>query len=82
MRYINLNEASICEEIGTLQLLPCFGDKDRVVTMLHSDGSQGQFSQRKALTVATTGGHSYMQRCYDNMRSELTAVCKKTAYHL
>lgn len=40
--------------------------------MPHSKGQQGQFSLRKALTAATTGGHGYMKRCYDNMRSELT----------
>ena len=36
----------------------------------------------EALTVATTPGHSYMQRCYDNMRSVLTecdsyALCRR-----
>lgn len=38
--------------------------------MSRSNNPQGQVSLRQALTVATTGGHSYMQRCYDNMRSE------------
>lgn len=65
-----VNEASICEEIGTTQLLSCSGDRFRFVTMLRSDGSQGQPSLREALTVATTGGYGYMQRCHDNMRSE------------
>ena len=48
-----------------------YGNKLEVVKMLRSKGSQGQFFLRKALTVATTGGHGYMQRCHDNMRSEL-----------
>ena len=39
--------------------------------MLHSKGQQGQVSMRQALTVATTGGHGYMKRCRDKMRSEL-----------
>ena len=39
--------------------------------MLHSNGQQGQVSMRQALTVATTGGHGYMKRCRDKMRSEL-----------
>lgn len=28
-------------------------------------------AMRKALTEATTGGHGYMKRCHDNMRSVL-----------
>jgi len=62
MRYIIVNEAPICWELGTPQLLPYSGDRNRFVTMLRSKGQQGQFSLRKALTVATMGGHSYMKR--------------------
>ena len=54
--------------------LSFFGHKDMFVTMLCSNGSQGQVFMRQALTVATTGGQSYMKRCFDNMRSELTKV--------
>lgn len=46
--------------------------------MLHSNGQQGQLSLREALTVATTGGHSYMKRCYDNMRSERLNMAGKS----
>lgn len=42
--------------------------------MLRSVGSQGQVLHRQALTVATTGGCDYMQRCHDNMRSELLNI--------
>ncbi len=71
MKYIELNEATICWEFGTLQLLSPFGNKTGFVTMLHSIGQQGQVLMRQAITVATTGGHSYMKRCCDKMRSEL-----------
>lgn len=78
MKYIKINEASICWEVGTLQLLPYSDNGNRVVTMLHSNGQQGQLSLREALTVATTGGHSYMKRCYDNMRSERLNMAGKS----
>ena len=42
--------------------------------MRRSIGQQGQFSLRKALTVATTPGHGNLKRCHDNMRSVLGAA--------
>lgn len=42
--------------------------------MLRSDSPQGQVSLRQALTAATTGGHGYMKRCHDKMRSELLSM--------
>lgn len=50
MQYIRVNEGTICGKAGTLRLLFCCGDTDRIVTMLHSANPQGQFSPRKALT--------------------------------
>lgn len=49
--------------------------------MLCSNGSQGQVLLRQALTVATTGGHGYMKRCHDKMRSELLfTICNGNYY--
>ncbi len=77
VRYTVVNEGTICGETGTTWLLFYCGDTVRIVTMSRSGSPQGQFSWRKALTVATTPGSGYLKRCRYKMRSELNGVVSR-----
>ena len=69
MRYISVNEGTICGETPTLAATLLFKE----VTEQPLEQSAGTAAQirAEALTEATTPGHGYMKRCRDNMRSVL-----------
>lgn len=51
---------------------PIYIGSNRAITGMVRRDSYILLKNIEALTVATTPGHSYMKRCYDNMRSVLT----------
>ena len=73
MRYISVNEGTICGETPTLAATLLFQE----VTEQPLEQSAGTAARilnvfgAEALTEATTPGHGYMKRCRDNMRSVL-----------
>ncbi len=77
VQYTVVNEGTICGEPGTPWLLFYCGNTARIVTMSRSGSPQGQFSLRKALTVATTPGSGYLKRCRYKMRSVLRFANRK-----